>query len=628
MPYPKNSSSHYRLVGGINEKASEYATSPEQALNLKNLDMFVPGAISKTPGSTQAVTAGHSGPIRSLYEYVKLNGASFIVASGSTQLMYAAGTAGFTTLTTGYNNDQPWDMLTYNDRLYACNGQTFISWGGTLPLNYYSVDSFQSYATGITLGGSQTSVFFGLTNGNVTGGLLAFRTFITYVRQDGTESTFGQTLVTSTLNTVNLYGITGTAYVTAFTLTGMTVPAGLTSAGVTAIAINAIPNWGYTSLGVGLNQYFFTLANARRVTLMPVGTTTASFLFNTVTSWTALSVYAGATYMFSLTPRYIDISSDTLFMSGFSSTPSDVWYSDVGSIESVQPDNTFEIRSNDGDRITAQQEYQNQMLFWKQKSFWRYTSADEDAAQLINITNEYGCLSNNAVVQYNDILLFLDEKGIVEYNGASWRIISDAVEDSFRTMNLSAAIEYACAVHYQDRKQVWFGIPVNGSTVNNLTVVYDYALNAWSFIDGFSPASFAQIKGPLSSTSNWFGNYSGMINYMSPSFFAHNGVGMTCVIETVFDAPDGRDVTNMFRRLFLDVNTQSGVTGVINVEVVKDFNRSSVQATFAVYQSEFQTRADFGVMAKAVAFKMYHNNVSLPLTINGYDVQRRFLRKV
>jgi hypothetical protein len=125
----------------------------------------------------------------------------------------------------------------------------------------------------------------------------------------------------------------------------------------------------------------------------------------------------------------------------------------------------------------------------------------------------------------------------------------------------------------------------------------------------------------------WRGDYSGSVFQFSPSFYADNGTGFTCLVSTKFDSPDGANVQNMFRRLFLDVNTVSGVTGSIDVKVKTDYS-DTTKATFSIFQNQFQTRRDFGVQGKSVAFEMAHNNPSLPLNIYGYTVQRRFLRNV
>ena len=72
----------------------------------------------------------------------------------------------------------------------------------------------------------------------------------------------------------------------------------------------------------------------------------------------------------------------------------------------------------------------------------------------------------------------------------------------------------------------------------------------------------------------------------------------------------------------------SGVTGTIPVKVFSDYDSATVKATFAIYQSVFQSRADFGVQAKSVTAEFGHFSASLPLVINGFSWTKRFLRNV
>src|SRR5690606_23096477 len=125
----------------------------------------------------------------------------------------------------------------------------------------------------------------------------------------------------------------------------------------------------------------------------------------------------------------------------------------------------------------------------------------------------------------------------------------------------------------------------------------------------------------------YFGDYSGMVHYFGASFFGDNGHGITCLAKSRYEAPDGQNVQNIFRRLFLDVNNVSGITGTIDCKVFSDYNET-VKATFSIYQNSFQTRRDFGVPAKSIAFEFSHFSASLPLLINGFATVRRYLRDV
>ncbi len=340
--------------------------------------------------------------------------------------------------------------------------------------------------------------------------------------------------------------------------------------------------------------------------------------------WSGMTSDFFATYA----PKYLDTNQNTMFISGFSSAPSTVKFSELGDPEVYMPENTFEVRTNDGDRIYMQKAFNNQVIFAKEHSFSKLIGGNADNYELVDLSTDFGCLSDNTCVSKEQTLYWLDRKGILEYNGASWRIVSDPVEGIFRRMNISAAKEKAVGVHHMYRNQLWWGIPVDGSTENNITVVFDYLVGAWTFFDGYNPASYAYLQGALSKPTVWRGDYSGMIHYTGESFFSDSGRGITCLAFTQFQNIGGENQTTLWRRMFLDVAPATGLTGVINGQLFANYNTTSVQATFAMYQDQFQSRAEFGVQGKAIAGQFSHASASLPLLINGYTWADRKLRNV
>jgi hypothetical protein len=328
------------------------------------------------------------------------------------------------------------------------------------------------------------------------------------------------------------------------------------------------------------------------------------------------------------TPKYIDVNQNVMFMSGFSNTPSTVWFSEVGEPEVIDPENNFEVRTNDGDRIIGHRTYNGNIIVFKTTSFHKVIGADPSDFQLVELSLEFGCLSNQAIVEYNEKLVWLDKKGIIQYDGASWRCISDSIEEVFRSMNLNAAYEKAVAVHYKYRNQIWFGIPTGSSTENNLTVVWDYLLDAWTFFEGYNPSMFAWAQGNLTKPTVWYGTYSGKIAFHNESFYGDNGAGITCLAFSRFEQFQGENATNVWRRLFLDVSPATGVTGAIRGRVFTDYNKNTVKATFTMYQTAFQSKAEMGVVGKAVAFDISHHSASLPFLMNGYTWAKRYLRNV
>lgn len=624
MAYEKRPDYHYTSFKGINQKGSKYTLDNAQALNLRNVDFNIPNAWTKREGSTQIVTVNTSGPINSLYEFERLNGASYIMASSNSAVFYLQSNA-YVTLTSGYSG-QPFDFQTFNNHLFFVNGQTNLIWDGA------SLSSFQMGIPRVLTGASFTAG----TNPAFLGTPLpaVVSAFYTFFNSDGLEGCFpGATMLEA--------GFTNNY--TAISFSGLTN----TSLGATSMAFY-LRIRSFTNVGDGVpppenqvddpQQYKFLGYIPKGTTLVTVlevsgkqgrmdanGATASAFSYDEI-----MDGFNGSEFCFtaSLIPRYIEIQDNRLFLSGFSAAPSLTYFSDIGAPEIIQPDSSFEIRTNDGDRITAMKAFQDELMIYKVKSFHKLIGDSPDNYTLVQLSTEYGCLSNKAIVEYNNMLMFLDEKGIVQYNGADWKIISFPIEDVFRRMNVPAAIENASAVHNGLRNQVWFGIPVDGSTRNNLTVVYDYLLDAWTFFDGFSAASFSMLRGSLTIKRAHFGDYSGKIHHFSPTFYGDNGAGITTYIQTKFDSPDGANVENMFRQLFLDVQPVTGLTGTVNVRVFNNYDSSTVRATMAVYQGEFQTRRDFGVAGKSVGFDFMHFSASLPITYYGYTVKRRYLRDV
>lgn len=637
MARQKVSKTNYQINKGVNQKTSKYTIADAQVTELFNMDFFNPNALSKRPGQTLIISQNFSGAINSLFEFQKLGGQSYMMVGTNTNV-YARSATGVSSIASGYNNNQPFDFVAFTDRAFFTNGQTFLSWTG------FSLYQYSLAAPNITL----TLSSGGLSNGVTMFGIAASQQNVlifrfTYTRTDGFESphsgdkialnytsNFGQsriiftnfavsTLINIPPNTqfVNFYlahsgsvlGLGGVSYGPVFaedpTFSISFIPEVPASAFrlIATFSVSAGPDYTLWAQGVsGLNIN----------TLATTGKQLPDFDFS---------------FSSQFTPRFVEVNQNRFFMAGFSNAPSIVYFSEIGEPEQVQPESFFEVRTDDGDRITAIYSFIDELIIFKTKSFSKLVGDSADNYTLAELSTEFGCVSNKAVIEYNNTLLFLDEKGIVQYNGANWELISYPVEPVFRRMNVINALDKAVAVHYSTRNQIWFSFPIDNSTENNFTVVYDYLLQAWTFFDGFSVGAHTMAKQQLSSQALWRGDYSGNVFHFSPSFYADNGTGFTCKIKTKFDSPDGANIQNMFRRLFLDVNTVSGVTGTIDVKVLSDYS-DTTKATFAIYQNQFQTRRDFGVQGKAIAFEMAHNNASLPFDLYGFTVQRRYIRNV
>lgn len=581
MAYEKLKSETYELLGGINSKASPYVNGPQEFRDLTNLNFMVPGALSQRPGSSLYVGATVAGRITGGVEFERLNGASYIVVSANTNVYSVTNT--FTPIKAGVLNNALFDFVTFVDRLFACNGQDFFKTDGVNVASFSLPQGISGFGVTAVVGGSMTA--------GVTGVFLAGYGYLNDRGYYGPSSQ-GLTITLNgiTFNSIGYYGLTS--------------PSGY---GISSIAL-------YRSSAGGVDLTGTTHA--------PVGTTTVSD-----TGFPLTTRIDTAGIHLTLAPRYMEIYNNQLFMAGFSSLPSTVIWSDVGEPELIDPSFTAEFRTNDGDRVTGLKNYNASIVIAKERSFHRVVGDNPDNFLLQELSDQYGCLSNRAMVVFEDRLWFLDSKGIVEYNGSGVRVVSNKVEPIFRSMNVEAARDNALAIHVREFNEVWFSIPTNGSSVNNTIVVYDYLTDAWTKYEGLTLSHLFIAKGGLASRTPFFGGYTGTVSFFGASLVSDNGQAITCMMDTRFLAATGQTVEREYRRFYVNLEPVLGITLPMSVNFRTNYG-TSIALSRTMYQNPFQARLDFGLSAKSIQAELTYASASFPIRIYGFAFESRFMRNV
>lgn len=566
---------NYVNVGGMNTKISPYTTGPTEFLNIRNFDFTVPGALTQRPGSTLYVGATLSGRITGVYEFNRLTGASYLIVTANTNA-YTATSGGFNVFRTSLSNGALFDFVTFVDRLFAANGSEFFKFDGSNATNF-----------GMPAGSAS-----GLASAAVgTGGFTGIYTYYYGFLND--RGVFGG----------SLNGLTvAAAGVSAIALSGFTLPTGY---GITATVIYRTGPNGFDAFEIGY------LSGS---TFLDINSSLGTRPINDAI-W------------FTLSPKYLELYNNQLMMAGFSGALSTVWFSQVAEPELVEADFNFEVRTNDGDKITGLRTYGSNLLVFKKNSFHQLTGDSAENFLLSEVSAEYGCLSNRAIVRYEDVILFLSQKGICEFNGANVRIISNKIESIFRSMNIAAAEENAVGVHDQLRNEIKFIIPCDGATVNNCMIVYDYLADAWAVWDIPQMSSMTIAKREFDSERVFFGSYTGAVFCFGTSLLSDFSSGFTTVLKTRFHSETGKSIEQLYRRLFLDVKPITGQTSPITVNFYADYGVTSA-LTRTMYANPFQSRIDYGIPAKSLSVEFWQSSTSGPLTIYGYTIESREQRRV
>lgn len=575
MNEPKTKTESYQNFGGINEKASLYLTNDNDCLSLLNLDFSKPGALTSMPGSALFIGTAVLGRISGLYEFTRLSGSSHIIFSANS-IVYQTDGVTTSAIRIGVTPDALFDFVTFVDTLFMTNGYEFLKYDET------SVTKFSAP------GGASMNIALGVAAAGLSG---AFQYGYGYLTTSGYYTGVG---------TRATLAVAGTQAI----MSGFTYPSDY---GITAGVM-------YRTSQGGADLFFLSLFALNTATFIDSGTTALGALPESDSAF------------FTLAPRYLELFQNSLFMIGSTQYPSTAFYSELGQPETILPDSNFEVRTNDGDILTGGKFYGPALYLTKQNSFAKVVGTDTTNFTLVDISDQYGCLSNRTLVVYNDILLFLDRKGIVRYNGTTPEIISTKIENTFLSMNIDAALGNANAVHFKYRNQIWWGIPTNGSTLNNTIIVYDYLTDGWTVREGFFPSSVGFIKSTFPRQTIFYGGYSGTVHYVSASLFADNSQGMTYAMQSKFYNVFGTSNTAQYRKLYIDTDPVVGATIPLTVNFRVN-EQDDIVLTRQTYFDQFQTILDFGIPAKSISVEFITSGASYPIRINGFTIEARLQRK-
>ena len=662
MPYPKQKTEQYANLGGINQKASIYKTGENEVLALSNYDFSEPGAWTKRWGFTNTLvsgntlTSGASNTLNDLWQIFK----DGIYGTGSTYLdpkltflfghgagVYkttgnvgaASSTFIYQNLITGYTNAN-WNHVNYKDQTYfAANGQAYKYRPFTFPVPGFSDDaSYFGMASPPQLGNP------GLTMGTTAAGVTNFSG--TYVYQYAYEDQFGY------IGPRGATYVVSTAGVQAFVLSGFTTAASASYGYSNSVLFrNRVTGFAPSDM-IKIAEFSGQTYTDNNTPNVP-----PEFLEPVVDLAESLGGLIDAGNPFAIATRFFEVYQNRLFTNCVPSYPASgipsaargsdykLYFSEIDDLQTIYPESFLTIVDNTF-AISALKTYNQSLIIFCEKGFFRLTGDNPDNFNVQNITSEYGCISNKATVVFKNRLWFLDETGIVEFDGANYDQVSERMFDTFASINLDAARQNACAMHVPERNEVWFAIPTGANTINNLVVVYDYLANGWTTFsaDKLKPTGMAPLYrnvGFESSTLSariplnkvyTFGSIGASLYNFHPSLSMDDGAGITLSWQTRWHESFGKSSTNQFRRFFLDTKISTvGSTQVFNQTFALTFYANYASTAISLTRA-FNTSTltenwiDFGIPAKSMSVVGAYGSTSGDVKVYGYTVESRYQR--
>jgi hypothetical protein len=151
---------------------------------------------------------------------------------------------------------------------------------------------------------------------------------------------------------------------------------------------------------------------------------------------------------------------------------------------------TTRIMEDDDSPVTGIAGFGEQLVIFKRNSIWIMVDAGIDAFGVtqfsaVKVTSGAGCAAHKTIQKIRGNLMFLGADGIYTFDGTPLvrKVTVDHQTGADRLADVVARIapgrEFrACAVDWKEMACYLLSIPVDGSSANNLVVVYDYERDA------------------------------------------------------------------------------------------------------------------------------------------------------
>ncbi len=152
------------------------------------------------------------------------------------------------------------------------------------------------------------------------------------------------------------------------------------------------------------------------------------------------------------------------------------------------------IENNGGEKISGLIGSTGKIVAFMPHSIHELYGKGPHNYQMQLISDEIGCVSHHSAVQVGGNLYFLSHDGIYRYSGGATpkKDFSLPVQAYVDRVNTKA---WAESVAGTDGERYYISLPIDGSTVPNITLEYDPRFQTWNVWDyGFTPSAYGRIE--------------------------------------------------------------------------------------------------------------------------------------
>ncbi len=190
--------------------------------------------------------------------------------------------------------------------------------------------------------------------------------------------------------------------------------------------------------------------------------------------------------------KYVSVFRNQLIISGDVESVNTTYYSDIDGPEFFPAgDNSFEVDTVEGDKITGISPINNTFFVFKTKSIHALTGDivnDKFRVDLIS-RGEVGCEAHHTIQEVDGKLFFLSSKGVYSVRSAAESPVEESsnIEPVFTAPNVTFVFKKAVALNWLSQNKYILFMPVEGegssgnklATPDSRVYVFDYFRQAW-----------------------------------------------------------------------------------------------------------------------------------------------------
>ena len=256
----------------------------------------------------------------------------------------------------------------------------------------------------------------------------------------------------------------------------------------------------------------------------------------------------------------------------------------------------FDVRKNDGDKITGLAIFQNSVIIFKERSIYQMTFDSSGLGTIVPITYATGCVSHQSIVAVENDLYFMSRQGLRVigneanyYNSIRTNVLSIRVQPTIDSIN-KLYFSRINAIYF-DNKYI-AAVPTSTSSIDRC-VVYDRRFQAFTLWKSFNARSMVTWIDSNNKEWLYFIDDAGtQAYYRSPGTYADNGAAIEAWVTGKAQDAGRPDLTKFWvdwRPIF------RSLTGSVIITIYSDDNTQVGTATIANSSTRGMGRVGFGL---------------------------------